>query len=305
MACAGDTAQPLRDGSVLEVWHEGSLRFGNYRGRAPSSSALRVELASGELVKLDSGQLVDLWEPSEPGTGGGALPNGTAEWAALQLDAAALLADLPPHMLDLRPLWQSLLQQKGAKRVTSRQVAASLFADAKRAAAAAPAPLAARLAAAQLLAEERTLFKRQQGQLSWPEEAGSPPVLGSARGFKVLPRAQANSRAEVSLLATLERKLAGEEVTWAPSTLPLLAELEALAIGLGECSKPLSRMLQQLGRPATADVSCVPTAPWGRGCNAANDEARAVPCAPRRPPPPPRVIAARDRRATAVRDRRA
>eukprot|EP00966_Prymnesium_polylepis_P107200 2482337-Prymnesium_polylepis.1 len=117
-------AVALPEGSAVELWHAGRLNVGNYRGRVEGSSALRVELADGETIKVDAGQLIDLWESDGPMR----LPNSTAEWEKLQTDAASLLADLPPHMLDLRPLWIQLNNQKGGgKRITSDMVASSLF----------------------------------------------------------------------------------------------------------------------------------------------------------------------------------
>ena len=107
----------LREGSVVEVWHANSLHVGTFRGRAPSPSrALLVELAAPPppaassagggggndgrdgAIKIDAGQLVGVW-PEPPAS----LPSSPSEWAAVHDSAAALLADLPPPALDLRP----------------------------------------------------------------------------------------------------------------------------------------------------------------------------------------------------------
>ena len=109
----------LCSGAAVELWHEGGLAVGNFRSRAEGSNALIVELSSGRSIKVDGGQLVDVWaaDAGYPST-----PDG---WTSLQAEAAGLLAELPPHMLDLRPLWQRLLTEKAAarERVDSLRVA--------------------------------------------------------------------------------------------------------------------------------------------------------------------------------------
>lgn len=184
------SGQPLPEGAAIELWHEGTLHVGNFLGQLVGSSALRVQLSSGELIKVDGGQLVDAWPAGSYG-----VPTTSHAWQLLKADAAAFLADLPPHMLDLRPLWLKLIHQLGGcKRVDSTMVAAELFTrrpqsaklsqDVRIASEVAlmrsPTPallLAQRLSAAQLLGEERTLFKRQPGQAS----VGRPPLRTSVR----------------------------------------------------------------------------------------------------------------------------
>ncbi|KAL1499763.1 hypothetical protein AB1Y20_012450 [Prymnesium parvum] len=244
---------PLPRDAVVELWHDGRLRLANFRGLAESSTALRVELSDGAPLKIDAGQLIDCWERG---------PNSTAAWTALHAEAARLLAELPPHMLDLRPLWLQLTTRKGGGwRVTSDAVGAALFGAH---ASGARAPLARRLAAAQLLGDEQTLFKRVLGE---GEGGGGGSVLVRLGGFRALPRAQANSRAEMALLEAMRRRLAGEEVRWTPAMLPLLADIEMVALGLSaSCPKPVLRLLSALGQPADQEGArelLLRTGQWG------------------------------------------
>ena len=252
-------SQPLPEGAAIELWHKGLLHTGNFCGQLTGSSALQVQLASGELIKIDGGQVVDTW-PADSDS----MPTTLADWQHLQMEAAELLADLPPHMLDLRPVWLKLINEKGrGKRVDSQSVAAALFAfgasplttpqrpprqlaSQRGSVPTPPSWLAQRLAAAQLLGEERTMFKRQTGQVSAAPDAPGEYIL-TGGGFKALPKAQANSRAEVALLGAMQKRIRGEEAAWAPSMLPLLSELEMVALGLGSSSKPVARIMSELG----------------------------------------------------------
>ena len=154
--------RPLPDGAVVELWHNGRLHLGNSRGLA-SPKTLLVELSSGERVKIDGGQLVDVWQEDADA------PTCVAEWKEVHSAAASLLAQLPPQVLDLQPLWKQLVTRKGGSQcLASYQVAEALFDGIEvkeREAGAVVGRVARRLAAAQLLAEERVLFKRQQGEL--------------------------------------------------------------------------------------------------------------------------------------------
>jgi hypothetical protein len=244
----------LPDGAVVELWHNGHLHLGNSRGLATPKTLL-VELSSGERVKIDGGQLVDVWQ--EPDA-----PTCAAEWKEVHSAAASLLAQLPPQVLDLQPLWKQLVTRKGGSEcVASYQVAEALFdgievkeREAKDGAVV--GRIARRLAAAQLLAEERVLFKRQQGELlalAQEDSAAPPCCLLRNGGFKPLPKAQAESRAEGLLLEGLRRTLQGEPAKWAPAVLPLLAELEMSALGVRNTSKLLQRTLTALGEPPSPE----------------------------------------------------
>lgn len=199
----------LEWGSVVEVWHADELHVGNFRGRAaPPSRALLVELSSAAgvdpngqvgqggggdaavVVKVDAGQLVGVWPLGEVHT-----PTDPAAWAQIHRRAASLLSDLPPHALDLNPLWQRLVSAPAKRRViTPTGAAEALFTPvgrsggvgrvrgvtpiggisgapppryrspaeaAKVAEAAAVEGFARRVAAGKLLAEERIMFRRQ------------------------------------------------------------------------------------------------------------------------------------------------
>ena len=244
----------LPDGAVVELWHNGRLHLGNSRGLATPKTLL-VELSSGERVKIDGGQLVDVWQ--EPDA-----PTCAAEWKEVHSAAASLLAQLPPQVLDLQPLWKELVTLKGGSMcVASYQVAEALFdgievkeREAKDGVVV--GRVARRLAAAQLLAEERVLFKRQQGELlalAQEDDAAPPCCLLRNGGFKPLPKAQAESRAEGLLLEGLRRTLQGEPANWAPAVLPLLAELEMSALGVRNTSKLLQRTLTALGEPPSPE----------------------------------------------------
>ena len=230
----GGAPAALRVGAAVELWHQGALHVGNFRGRADGSKgALMVELSDGAAIKVDGGQIIDVWEV--PAAESGAVPTTTAAWAQLHQQASTMLTELPPHMLDLRPLWQRLLNEKGVKkkRINSDRVAQDLFRSphteqrepdqARRrqsedVAAVSVTRLAQRLAAAQLLSEERTLFKRipadvkpaagggggdgaqgsaadgggSDGGVAQTNGAGDT-LLWTAGGFKALPRATASS----------------------------------------------------------------------------------------------------------------
>uniref|UniRef100_A0A6U7IBS1 RNB domain-containing protein n=1 Tax=Haptolina brevifila TaxID=156173 RepID=A0A6U7IBS1_9EUKA len=266
----------LTPGSAVEVWHEGRLVVGNFRESMvrSKSCALIVELSCGRRIKVDGGQLVDVWPPDGMGHSGPRSPN---DWAVLQRQCAALLAELPPHMLDLRPLWKRMLAEKGAKklRIDSERVAQELFSSPHHSGAAPEARLAQRLAAGQLLADERTLFKRLPVQITASGSDGDQSGEGSGGtcelrwthgGFRVLPRSTASSLAEVALIQAMKERLAvmragpvqlehapaaerlvrtGEGVgrVWPPATLPLLAEVELVALGLSKASKQIERVL--------------------------------------------------------------
>ena len=111
--------------SPAQVWHASAVRVGNFRGEAPAPfRSFVLELSDGKLVKVDEGQLVDVWA-EHPSDGA---PNGTAAWTAMHARSANLVRQLPPHMLDLRPLWQKLsLAKKHAAPVTTEAVASALF----------------------------------------------------------------------------------------------------------------------------------------------------------------------------------
>ena len=239
----------LPDGAVVELWHNGRLHLGNSRGLA-SPKTLLVELSSGERVKIDGGQLVDVWQEDADA------PTCVAEWKEVHCAAASLLAQLPPQVLDLQPLWKQLVTRKGGSEcLASCQVAEALFDGIEvkeQEAGAVVGRVARRLAAAQLLAEERVLFKRQQGELlalAQEDADAAPCCILRNGGFKPLPKAQAESRAEGLLLEGLRRTLQGEPANWAPAVLPLLAELEMAALGVRNTSKLLQRTLAALGEP--------------------------------------------------------
>ena len=114
----------LQRGAVVEVWHAGGLCTGNYRGRAPPpSKALVVELDDGSTIRVDSGQVVDVWAHATS-----AVPEGRAEWAEVHKASAELLRRLPTHFLDLSPLWKRLLAAKrGARHVRTDAAAEAIF----------------------------------------------------------------------------------------------------------------------------------------------------------------------------------
>ena len=88
-----------------------------------SKAALLVELSCGRSIKIGGDQLIDVWDVAA------ACPRTPQEWEPLRDEASSMLTELPPHMLDLRPLWQRLLQQRGGSkmRVDSARVAEALF----------------------------------------------------------------------------------------------------------------------------------------------------------------------------------
>lgn len=239
----------LLPGSVVEVVHDGTWQVGTYRGAGAGSAALLVMLSTtGELAKLDAGQLVDVWDAAQQD-----VPTSTDEWARLHDEASALLARLPAHAFDLRPYWQGLVAGKtGSKsfRVTSAAVSAHLFATGSLA-----PPLAQRLAAGSLLAAASpALFKRRTLELAGPAVGGAP-ITVTGGGYRALSRATAAMHAEKVFRSALEVRLVrgAEPEPWPAATLPLLAELELLALGMGDGSKALHRVLVSLGRPASPE----------------------------------------------------
>ena len=220
----------LAPNSAIELWHEGKLCVGNFKGRVPNSkNALAVELSCGRTIKIDGGQIIDVWESVTA-------PSSAADWVPVHEQASTLLTELPPHMLDLRPLWQRLFTEKKKARVDSAIVARELFRSPHAEMARTRQPpkadtttlgLAERLAAAQLLAEERTLFKRQPVEVTGVTPPPSTVAESAAGddaaillreageslrwcrgGFKALPKAQASSRAELVLIDAMKARLA-------------------------------------------------------------------------------------------------
>ena len=212
----------LRRGAVIEVWHAGGLCTGNYRGRAPPpSKALVVELDDGSTIRVDSGQVVDVWAYQTA-----AVPEGTAEWAEVHKASAELLRRLPTHFLDLSPLWKRLLAAKrGARLVRTDAAAEAIFGavdDLTGPAASTPASERAvavrRVAAGQLLADEQVLFKHLPVTLSAADDADDRDMMiVDGGGFRPLSRAQADSLAERALTAGLEAVRRGETVAWGSS----------------------------------------------------------------------------------------
>jgi uncharacterized membrane protein YgcG len=318
-APAATSSGTLHPGDCVEVWHKGALCVGNYRGR--SKSALLIDLSAGEQIKIDGGQLVDVWDDD-----GAVYPRDPDEWRQLEQGASTLLTELPPHMLDLRPLWQRLLGERGSskQRVDSARVAEHLFRsphaekEIRRSARGGEGGgkdggkfgsgkrdggggkggggsgggggggpgkrLAQRLAAAQLLGEEGTLFKRQPMDVTpAPISDGvDDDVLSWSRGgFRPLPRSTASSRAETVLIDAMRERLASVDAQkkagapaaagdasadgdddggdgarrlqiWPSATLPLLAEVEMVALGLMPPNKQLERLLAAFDQPTNA-----------------------------------------------------
>ena len=282
-ACAtsnldGASADRLEAGSAIEVWHQGTLAVGNFRGRAEGSkNALEVELSCGNRIKIDGGQIVDVW------AAGDETPRTPADWVIVREQASSLLTELPPHMLDLRPLWQRLLTEKAGskKRVDSDRVARDLFRLAARGSQQQWAPAASEWA------------EQADGGGTRPSRSASPPRSSSRRRApcsNVCPsrspkavtatrprsRCCAGARAasahcheprrararEMALIEAMKNRLAaaaaaataekGSGSVWPTATLPLLAEVELVALGLSSVRKQIERVLSAFDQPTNS-----------------------------------------------------
>ena len=108
-------------GAAVELWHEGRLHVGNVRGLA-TRTALQVELSTGQHIKVDGGQLVDVWPQLSD------VPNGVEAWSAVHAEAATLLRHVPPHVLDLQPVWKRLTMRQGGRTcIGPDNVSSALF----------------------------------------------------------------------------------------------------------------------------------------------------------------------------------
>lgn len=235
--------------SAVELYHAGELRVASLI--KINHKTLHVALADDQIhqhdqrLVVDAGQIVGVWPPDET-------PTGAQAWQAEHAHAYALLRELPPHMLDLKPLWTRLTASK-ARTVTTAEVADALFLT--QGAARGASAAARRIAAGKLLSDERILFKRRPGHVEDGGAAAEGGLAFSGGGFAPLARALAASRAEASVTESIRLAKAGEPFTTVPSQLPLLGELEMAALGLGshEPSAALGRILAAFGCPPSPE----------------------------------------------------
>ena len=236
----------LRKNAPLELWHGNKLRLANFKEQAKDSAVLKVTLDDGQAITVDRGQIVRVWETGSSED----VPINQFEWNAATASASSLIRELPPHMLDLKHLWGKKLK-KNAKYVFSTDDVADILFKPKQGQNTQPGvsyySAARRIAAGQLLAEERNLFKRQRGQMD-PDH----PCEG---GFQLIKNAQIQSRTEMSLSEKFRIAREGGRFSASPTELPLLGELEMLALGLGshDISTALNRLLSISKYPISSD----------------------------------------------------
>ncbi|CAB1099581.1 unnamed protein product [Ectocarpus sp. CCAP 1310/34] len=189
----------LQPGDPIEFWHAQGLVLGNYESPVPGRQSLLVRTEAGEPLTIDAGQIVGVWREDEMsghlplgrvtagadgddgGDGGSSAADGgssaavVAGWAEVREKIRALLQGMPARGLDVGAFWRAASSRGKGFVVTPAHAAEFLFG------AESPAKLGLRkrppfqfrspgeafrpsaverAAAAQVLAGERSRFKR-------------------------------------------------------------------------------------------------------------------------------------------------
>ncbi|CAN0456672.1 unnamed protein product, partial [Ectocarpus sp. 8 AP-2014] len=204
----------LQPGDPIEFWHAQGLVLGNYERPVPGRQSLVVRTEAGEPLTIDAGQIVGVWREDEmsghlplgsvtAGADGDDIGDGGSSaavvggWAEVREKTRALLQDTPARGLDLGAFWRAASSRGKGFVVTPAHAAEFLFG------AESPAKLGLRkrppfrfrspgeafrpsaverAAAAQVLAGERSRFKRVVSKRLGP--AGVGPDGGGGRGKK-------------------------------------------------------------------------------------------------------------------------
>ncbi|CAN0031092.1 unnamed protein product, partial [Ectocarpus sp. 4 AP-2014] len=202
----------LQPGDPIEFWHAQGLVLGNYESPVPGRQSLVVRTEAGEPLTIDAGQIVGVWREDEMS---GHLPLGSvtagadsddsgdggssaavvAGWAEVREKTRALLQGTPARGLDLGAFWRAASSRGKGFVVTPAHAAEFLFG------AESPAKLGLRkrppfqfrspgeafrpsaverAAAAQVLAGERSRFKRVVSKRLGPTGV-SPDGFGGRR----------------------------------------------------------------------------------------------------------------------------
>ncbi|CAM9345305.1 unnamed protein product [Pylaiella littoralis] len=178
----------LQPGDPIEFWHAQGLVLGNYENPVAGRQSLAVRTETGEKLTIDVGQIVGVWrgdemsgslpQPQRNGSSGNANTGSVAvvaAWAEVREEARVLLQSTPARGLDLGAFWRAASSKGKGFLVTPAHAAEFLFgagSPAKlglrkrplfqfRGAGESFRPTAVeRAAAAQVLAGERSRFKR-------------------------------------------------------------------------------------------------------------------------------------------------
>ncbi|CAM9979509.1 unnamed protein product, partial [Ectocarpus fasciculatus] len=207
----------LQPGDPIEFWHAQGLVLGNYESPVPGRQSLVVRTEAGEPLTIDAGQIVGVWredemtgrlplgsvtgaggaDGDESGGGGSSSASVVAGWVEVREETRALLQGTPARGLDLGAFWRAASSRGKGFVVTPAHAAEFLFG------AESPAKLGLRkrppfrfrspgetfrpsaverAAAAQVLAGERSRFKRVVSKRLG--QAGVSPGGGSGRRKK-------------------------------------------------------------------------------------------------------------------------
>ncbi|CAN0075062.1 unnamed protein product, partial [Ectocarpus sp. 12 AP-2014] len=221
----------LQPGDPIEFWHAQGLVLGNYESPVPGRQSLVVRTEAGEPLTIDAGQIVGVWREDEMS---GHLPLGSvtagadgddsgdggssaavvAGWAEVREKTRALLQGTPARGLDLGAFWRAASSRGKGFVVTPAHAAEFLFG------AESPAKLGLRkrppfqfrspgeafrpsaverAAAAQVLAGERSRFKRVVSERLGPADVN--PDGGGGRRKKSARGGGKGGEAEGEVLA--------------------------------------------------------------------------------------------------------
>lgn len=106
---------PILIDTPLEIVYKNRVAFANFVSRKngktglPSSSLL-VRLVSGEIVSIDVGQIVSIWDQlADDG-----VPVTPIDWAQVTGDALEILGNMSPRKSDLQEFWQLVSKQRSS-----------------------------------------------------------------------------------------------------------------------------------------------------------------------------------------------
>ena len=106
---------PILIDTPLEIVYKNRVAFANFVSRKTGktglpSSSLLVRLVSGEIVSIDVGQIVSIWDQlADDG-----VPVTPIDWAQVTGDALEILGNMSPRKSDLQEFWQLVSKQRSS-----------------------------------------------------------------------------------------------------------------------------------------------------------------------------------------------
>lgn len=123
-----ETATLLEPSSIIELYHDKEIVFGNYIGAKPGSKALTVQLFTGEHATIDVAQIVSIWDT----LGDDSPPSFASDWITVLSDANNILENVPFRKRDLDEFWELASNQRSnSMAVDSFDVGIYLFQESK------------------------------------------------------------------------------------------------------------------------------------------------------------------------------